>query len=76
MAKKKKKTTLIAVREKVKKPKSVDFGLDFAEAYVDKTMLRGERRCVILQMSGSDSENLRKFAEFCKQAADWMDDDK
>ena len=73
---KKKKATLIAVREKVKKPKTINFGLDFAEAHVDKTRLRGERRFVFLEMSGNDSENLRKFAEFCRQAADWMDDDK
>jgi hypothetical protein len=72
----KKKATLIAVREKIKKPKAVTLGIDFAEAHVDKTRLRGERRFVFLQMSGNDSEAVRKFAEFCKQAADWMDDDK
>jgi len=73
---KKNKATLIAVREKVKKPKTINFGIDGAEAYVDKTRLRGERRFVFLEMSGNDSKAVRKIAEFCKQAADWMDDDK
>jgi hypothetical protein len=45
---KKKKATLIAAREKVKKPKTINFGIDGAEAYVDKTRLRGERRFVFL----------------------------
>ena len=72
----KKKTTLIAVREKVKKPKAVKSFLDYAEAWVDKTRLRGERRLATISLDSGKSSDLRVFAEFCKQAADWMDDDK
>jgi hypothetical protein len=73
---KKKKTSLVAVREKVKKPKAVKLGFDYAEAWVDKTRLRGERRLVTISLESGKSSDLRAFAEFCKQAADWMDDDK
>ena len=74
---KKKKATLIAVREKVKKPKAVKLGLDYATwAWVDKSRLRGDRRLVTISMDSRDSSDLRILAEFCKQAADWMDDDK
>jgi hypothetical protein len=76
MAKKKKKATLIAVREKVKKPKAVKLGVDYAEAWVDKTRLRGERRRVSISLDSRESSDVRILAAFCKQAADWMDDDK
>lgn len=72
----KKKTTLIAVRAKVKKPKAVKLGFDYAEAWVDKTRPRGGRRLVTISLESWESSDLRDFAEFCKQAADWMDDDK
>lgn len=73
---KKKKTTLLAVREKVKKPRAVNSGFDYAEAWVDKTRPRGERRLVTISLESWESSELRALAEFCHQAADWMDDDK
>jgi hypothetical protein len=76
---KKKKATLIAVREKVKKPRTLKlWGCgDGAEAWVDKTRLAGDRRVVFIDsLTSRDSKELRKIAEFCKQAADWMDDEK
>jgi hypothetical protein len=73
---KKKKATLIAVREKVKKPKAVKLGFEYAEAWVDRTRLRGERRLVTISLDSRESSDLRILAEFCKQAADWLDDEK
>ena len=73
---KKKKTSLIAVREKVKKPKAVNSGFDYAEAWVDTTRFCGERRLVTISLESGESSCLRVLAEFCKQAADWMDDAK
>ena len=75
----KKKTSLLAVREKVKKPKVLRFWPcgDGADAWVDKTRLSGDRRVVFVDhLTTRDPKELRKLAEFCKQAADWMDDEK
>lgn len=68
----------MAVREKVKKPKAVGFGQfgDGCEAWVDKTRLAGERRTVFIHLSSREAPHLRKLAEFCKQAADWMEDEQ
>lgn len=62
----------MAVREKVKKPKAVGW----CEAWVDKTRLAGERRTVFIHLSSREAPHLRKIAEFCKQAADWMEDEQ
>jgi hypothetical protein len=73
---KKKKTSLVAVREKVKKPKNLNFGSYWADAWIDGSRLRGNRRSVNISVNGRDAKDLRRLAEFCKQAADWMEDDK
>ena len=73
---KKKKTSMVAVKQKPKKPRALDFGLDYAEAYVDSTHLRGERRQAVIRLVSSGPDELRKLAEFCVQAAAWMDDEK
>ena len=73
---KKKKTSLVAVKPKAKKPKIINIGIDFAEASIDKTRHRGERREVFIQMVIRDPSELRHLVKWCIQAADWMDDDK
>jgi hypothetical protein len=72
----KKKTSLVAVKTKAKKPKIINLGIDFAEASIDKTRLRGERREVFIQMVIRDPNELRHLVEWCKQAAEWMEDEK
>ena len=58
--------------------KAVGFGQfgDGCEAWVDKTRLAGERRTVFIHLSSREAPHLRKLAEFCKQAADWMEDEQ
>ena len=72
----KKKTSVVAVKQKAKKPKFLNFGLDYAEASIDKTRLRGERREVFIRMEVRDPAELLDLAEWCIQAAAWMDDEK
>ena len=73
---KKKKTSLVAVRQKAKKPRALDFGQDYAEAYIDRMRPAGERRQVVVWLATASPDELREAAEFCKQAADWMEDEK
>lgn len=71
---KKKKTSL--VKPEAKKPKVINIGLDFAEASIDRTRRRGERRHASIHLVSNCPKELRKFGEFCIQAAEWMDDEK
>jgi len=72
----KKKTSMVAVKPKAKKPKLLDLGSDYAEVYVEPTNCRGDRRQAAVRFFDSGPDELRKLAEWCIQAADWMDDDK
>lgn len=73
---KKKKTSMVAVKQKAKKPKMINLGMDYAEASINKTRLCGERREAYIQMAIRDPKELLDLAEWCIQAAEWMDDEK
>ena len=64
-------------RKKATKPRDVNVG-QFGEggvAFVDRTTRVGGRRAMVTA-STPTAKDLRRLAEFCTQAADWMEDGK